>query len=198
MKSAFLLLAATLPAMTQSLSFGVRGGVPLTDFFQSVNSGSASYVSETHRFTVGPTVELHLPLGLSVEADALYRSVGYRYNQLGASASASGSAWQFPLLARLSFLPGPIKPFIDGGATFQRTTSLDLLGVLTQPASSTLGGKFSSGFTFGAGVQVKLLRFRVEPEFRYTRWGANVFNNPALTALSTNQNQGDFLVGITF
>jgi hypothetical protein len=58
-------------------SFGVKAGTPLTTPYTTefVPDGGAS-ASEL-RFTVGPTIELHLPFHLSVEADALWRQSSF-------------------------------------------------------------------------------------------------------------------------
>lgn len=70
-------LLLTPAASGQLISVGVRGGAPFTGAFTSVTdipppdydkiySGSKEYIA-------GAMVELHLPLGFSVEGDALYR-----------------------------------------------------------------------------------------------------------------------------
>ena len=144
---------------------------------------------------MGPTVALHMPLGFSLEFDALYRNVGVDYSASGSTAtqSVSANSWQFPLLIQWAFLPGPVKPFVDGGVSFQHLTGL---GKLTNP--SQVINDPTVGFAFGAGIQFKIKRLRIEPEFRYTRWGSRVFEDPLSTILNNNRNQGDFLVGITF
>lgn len=74
-------------------------------------------------------------------------------------------------------------------------------------------GNFSSaGFTLGVGVEVKLLRLRVEPELRYIRWGsgnglgsgASIPSGTSVTGTSlpvivpANLNQVEFSVGMAF
>src|SRR5215472_16499291 len=71
----FLVLAA--PACAQPFSFGVKAGVPATDFFDAVRSNNLGYFSTTNRYIVGGTAELHLPLGFGVEFDVLYRHLHY-------------------------------------------------------------------------------------------------------------------------
>ncbi len=51
------------------------------------------------------------------------------------------------------------------------------------------------GFVTGAGLDVHLLSLHLSPEIRYTRWGAQQF---ASLGLSSNQNQVEFLLGVTF
>src|SRR3954468_955496 len=80
-------------------SVGVKGGVPLTDAFadRSVRQvigtipnpfGPAQTLSQTIRFStgsrsfvLGPTLELRMPFGLAVEADALYRPMELQIQQ---------------------------------------------------------------------------------------------------------------------
>lgn len=191
----FLLCVIAGCASAQAVSIGVRGGVPITDFFNTVQGRQGSYATNTDRWTVGPTVALNLPLGFSVQLDALYRRLGWDYTQVtgGTVQTVSADSWQFPLLAKWAFLPGPVKPFVEGGASFQK---ISRLSQITAPAR--LVNDPTVGFTFGAGIQLKIHKVRIEPEFRYTRWGSEAFQDPLNSVLSTNRNQGDFLVGITF
>src|ERR1700724_881489 len=59
------------------LSFGVKGGVPLTDPLGDTTFNGIDTIihvfSGSKNYLIGPMVELNLPFGLSVEADALYR-----------------------------------------------------------------------------------------------------------------------------
>ncbi len=147
--SLFLLCPA---AFGQLFSFGVRGGVPLTGAYSSgdsiqVTSGPVGYL-------VGPMVELHLPFGLGVEADAMYRPVEgllqLSQNTFESYSSGSGS-WEFPILAKYHFLPLPIvKPYVDAGPSFR-------------VVSGNESNFSSAGLTLGAGVEIKLLRLRSEP-----------------------------------
>ena len=52
------------------------------------------------------------------------------------------------------------------------------------------------GFVVGAGIDLHVLLIHVSPEIRYTRWGSAHFLDPF--GLQSNQNQAEFLVGITF
>ena len=68
-----------VPAAAQSLSFGVKGGTPITDPFVLTTSPSSlnNYSFTKERYTVGPTFEIGLPFNLAFEADALYRRLDY-------------------------------------------------------------------------------------------------------------------------
>jgi hypothetical protein len=60
-----------------------------------------------------------------------------------------------------------------------------------------LANTTTRGFVLAGGVDVKALVIHVAPEVRYTRWGARQFIDPA-GLINSNQNQAEFLVGITF
>lgn len=194
---AFFLLAGSAFAQ---FSVGFRAGVPFNDFLDRFEGlkNPVSFVQDSHRYLIGPTAALHLPLGFSVQVDALYRKLEYSYAPDGGEVlSTSGSMWQFPVLLQWAFAPGPLKPFVDAGPSFQKITGLkDLTTAVTSP--SELHNDSSVGFTFGVGLQLKMGRVRVEPELRYTRWGADALVSPLNTVLNINKNQGDFLVGLTF
>jgi opacity protein-like surface antigen len=195
----FLLLAGS--AFGQVFSVGFRAGVPFNDFLDRFEGlrNPGQFVQDSHRYLIGPTAVLHLPLGFSVGIDALYRKLEYSYTPPGANQTlgTSGSMWQFPVLVQWAFAPGPLKPFIDAGPSFQHITGLkDLTTAVTSP--SELKNDSSVGFTFGAGLQLKFGRLRIEPELRYTRWGADSLVSPLNTVLNINRNQGDLIVGFTF
>lgn len=194
-----LLFALSTAGFGQLISVGVRGGVPVTNFLDAVNGRDWSVDSTGDQFIVGPTVALNLPLGLSIQADALYRRVGYEYTRIGNNtfATAKTNAWQFPIMGKWAFLPGPIKPFVEGGVAFQKISDWTLIGDAFRD-SGALTNNPTVGATFGVGIQLKLGRVRIEPEARYTRWGVDAVNNPIDTIAKINRHQGDFLVGITF
>src|SRR5260221_14471325 len=56
----------------QSVSFGVKGGVPLTS---AVDSNGP--VPSPKRSTVGPMIDIAPPLSFAFDADALSRRTGY-------------------------------------------------------------------------------------------------------------------------
>jgi hypothetical protein len=206
-----LLLFLVPCAFAAPFSFGIKGGVPLTDFFNTVNSGNFPYTSTTNRYAIGATAELHLPFSLSVEFDALYRhynyySPGFQSNppvvQLqNGYESASGGAWEFPLLGKYRFRGTLVRPFVDAGVAWDTLSGLGALvcaincGNTSNPPS--LLNSTVTGFVMGGGVDIHALLLHVSPEFRYTRWGAQHFLSPT-GALESNQNQAEFLLGITF
>src|SRR5712691_8407134 len=113
---AFLLLFCCC-CIAQSLSIGVKGGIRTTDDV----SGPGILSIEARPYVVGPALELGLPLGLSVEFDALYRREGYRTGSLGicpigcSVARERSNSWEFPLLLRYNLPVRAIRPYLEAG-----------------------------------------------------------------------------------
>ena len=211
MRPLFLLLLGAAAAFSQPFSFGVKAGVPMTDFLSTVQSPNFGFNSNTKRYIVGPTVELRLPFGLGIELDALYRRLDYTSTSMGVdvftTGSTTGNAWEFPLLAKYRFPSKVVRPYIDAGVAW------DTLNGLTQSITTTvfpnhvtttttsnpaeLNQNTTTGFVIGGGVDVHVLLIHLSPEIRYTRWGAQHFLS-SNGGLSSNQNQAEFLLGITF
>ena len=207
-------MALTLPALLgaqegRSFTFGVKGGVPITDAFDAARSGNSSYVTRTKRYLVGPTFEFLLPKRFSVEVDGLFKRVGYQYDATGPSVYSKtvANTWEFPLLLKYEILPGPIRPFVDAGASLRHLSGIrqirEAVSVSTlQRVEINNAAEFNKrndiGFTFGGGIAFKLGPVRISPELRYTRWGGENFRDPINALLRTNRNQGDFLLGLTF
>ena len=174
--------------LAQPISIGVRGGVPFTGGFKNFTEPGIAFVqidSTSKLYIVGPMVELHLPLGLSVEADALYHPIQQTVTVGNIVSSSENIAlWEFPVLAKYHFPFPVIKPLIEAGPSF-RHVRFDYFS--------------NAGFTFGAGVEIKLGHLRIEPEIRYTRWGGDAAPGRGVGFNSPSQlNQAAFLVGLTF
>ena len=206
MRPLFLLLLGAASAWAQLFSYGVRAGVPLNNFLDAAKSQQFAFNSTTNRYIVGPTAELHLPFGLGVEFDILYRR--FDYNGSGTlagvvtSSSATGNAWEFPLLAKYRFPTKMVHPYVDAGVAWDTLSGLKQAITRNSITTSTsspaeLNTTATRGFVMGAGLSVKVLVIHVSPEIRFTRWGAQHFIDPN-GLLHSNVNQGEFLVGITF
>jgi opacity protein-like surface antigen len=198
---ALLVLLLTIPAYSQVFSFGVRGGVPLTDFASTVQNQNFTFNTTTNRYIIGPTAELRLPFGLGVEVDALYRHMSY--NGTGLVGSITGSSlnsgqWEFPILAKYRF-PGKLaRPYVDAGVAFDKLMGVTQ-SVKTSVANQTptiVAKDSTTGFVIGAGLDVHFV-IHISPEIRYIRWGSAQFVDPT-GLLHSNQNQAEVLVGITF
>ncbi|HUA58769.1 MAG TPA: outer membrane beta-barrel protein [Verrucomicrobiae bacterium] len=206
MRPLLLLLfgASILPA--QPISFGVKGGVPLTDFINTVSNSSFNTLSTTQRYIVGPMVELQLPWGFSIEGDALFRQFNYHalptLPDIG-SFGASTNDWEFPIVLKYRFASHLfVRPYVGLGASFdtlQGVTNLGTLGNIAGSEPSTPGelkNSTTTGAVLEGGLDMHLLFLHIMPEVRYTRWTSQHFTLPNI--LNSNQNQAEFLVGITF
>ncbi len=213
MRSLCLFLLSAASAFSQPFSFGLKGGVPMTEFLNAAQSQTFSFTTSTNRYIIGPTAELKLPFGLGVEVDALYRRFSYNGNgtisgittALTSTDTTSG-AWEFPLLVKYRFPMKIVHPYVDAGVAWDKLSGLSqavtkTVANITSSTSTSnpleLTNNVSRGFVLGAGLSIKALVIHVSPEIRYTRWGAHHFVDPN-GLLHSNLNQAEFLVGITF
>jgi opacity protein-like surface antigen len=211
--SSFVLISlGAISICAQPFSFGIKGGVPLTDFLDTVSDPGLLFQSNTNRYIIGPTAELHLPFGLGVELDVLYRHFDYTgsgslVNEI-VNSRTTASAWEFPLLAKYRFPSKVVRPYVDAGVAWDTLTGLTqtVTDTFIPPGTPTttttsnppeLQKNTTMGYVVGAGVDVHVLLIHILPEIRYTRWGAQHFLS-SNGGLSSNQNQAEFLVGITF
>ncbi len=182
------LLMSAGAAFAQPFGIGIKAGIPLTDAFNVQSPNPFDYAADTRRYTVGGYVELRLPLRFSVELDGLYQPYEFR-SAVPFPVQTSASSWQFPLVAKYKILPGPIKPYIEGGVAFARLTNIGEVPELDH--------ENNFGIVAGAGIEFKLGPVRISPEIRYNNWTDRFFNSPG-GYLRSNQNQATFLVGLGF
>jgi opacity protein-like surface antigen len=208
MRPLFLLLFGAASAFGQLFSYGVKAGVPLNEFLNAAESQQFAFSSTTNRYILGPTAELHLPFGLGVEVDVLYRRFSYSGSGTLAgvvtNSSASGNAWEFPVLAKYRFSKVKVvHPYVDAGVAWDTLSGLtqaitkNHITTTTTSTPAELNATSTRGFVMGGGLSVKVLLIHLSPEIRFTRWGAQHFIDPN-GLLHSNVNQGEFLLGITF
>lgn len=201
MRPVLLLLFGATALVAQPFGFGVKGGVPMNDFINAVSSPNfLGYTTTTDRYIIGPMVELRLPFGLGVEFDALYRHYSFQ-NTIFAVGARTG-AWEFPLVAKYRFHFPVVRPYIEGGIAWDKLSGFEQFvsgGLPPTPfiPAPEVRHDTVSGYVLGAGVDLHLLIIHIAPEIRYTRWGAQHFLGPN-GGFSSDQNQAEFLVGITF
>jgi hypothetical protein len=208
MKALIFILPSVLSA--QILTFGVKGGLPLTSTsnFEPTNGRifEGTVYFDMKRYTFGPTVEVKLPLGFRVEVDGLYehlrkdiRSGPYPQGVLGYSSTMS-AAWEIPMLLKRRFGHGQFAPYAAAGASLRHIGDLNT-NASSDPQypgyspsfthfTSPSGEPVRTGITAAGGVSIKTRFLRIEPELRYTHWTSDHY-------LATTE-QFDFLVGITF
>jgi hypothetical protein len=207
----FLVVLLVCPISAQSLSFGVKGGVPLTDAFSTSRGDRVSYASVTRRYTVGPTAEIGLPFsGLSLEMDALYRRIGWNGSGIatplfeGFQSTARFGAWDFDALVKRRIGGHGIHPYAGAGAAFRRlfTTRANYVfadrpDFLTEQLTAELGHKNIAGIVLSGGIETGGSALRAAAELRYTRWLMNNVHE-SIPNLSTRANQIELLVSFTF
>ena len=130
-------------------------------------------------------LEIDLPAGFGIEADVMYRRLGYRvlFDSLGLGTHNS-NAFTVPLLLKYKFPGRAARLYVDGGFSFRALSDVPNLWDST-----------SKGFVMGGGIRYNLGVLKISPELRYTHWGNDVFNIPNLASV---KNQTEILVGITF
>jgi hypothetical protein len=151
---ALLFLMPSTSAVAQKFHFGVKGGVPLTEYFESgpgPRTGRfTEFSSATRRYTVGPSFELRLNDLVGFEVDALYKRLGYSGRSfcglrcqpqlpcqtclpiVGISTfeDVKGNSWDFPMMAKFRF-GQRLHPYLAGGFVLRRLGSLNVRGVNT-------------------------------------------------------------------
>ena len=206
--SLFVLAAA--PVRADLFTVGIKGGVPITDAFHTARSGSLNFFSGADQYTVGPTIEIDLPVILAIEFDALYRRLNYGSDSInpgGTTATrVTGNAWEFPLLLKSRFATGLVRPYVATGASFRTLSDLKhVTSFINGPNRTTsetdrppeLQRRFNAGFVIGGGLELNAGFLKISPELRYTRWGWDSFRDVG-GLLRSNQDQALFLLGITF
>ncbi len=200
-KLAFLLfLAATSSYAEGPFIIGVIGGVPLTD---AINGASGAGISTaTDHYVIGPTVGLKLPLGFSVQADALFERFHVTVNNTGntASIAASANSWEFPVTLKYTIGEQPLAPFIEAGASVRHLSDLGNIGPYIASAvdSNVVGTNDTVGFVIGGGLRFKLGVLNLSPQIRYTRWGGENISQSFRQFLHSDKNEAQILLGLTF
>jgi hypothetical protein len=144
-------IAGGRSASAQAVSIGVKGGIPLAD--QTISH------DESRPYLVGPSIEMRLPAGFAIEADALYQRIGNTvsfgytpnvsvlgsgFNVLGSGISPfisrrRGDSWEFPLLGKYYFRPRSEgwQPFAATGYAFREVWLHDATTQTIADASGT-------------------------------------------------------------
>jgi len=184
MRACLLLLLAAGCAPAQSVSFGLKAGVPLTNLLAAA---SHAYHAATSRYTFGPALRIGLPHRLGFDAGVLYKRLEY-----GAGA-ASGSAgrWEVPLLIEYSLRQPVVRPFFGVGVSFNRVTGATTAGLIE------LRHRSAKGVVAAAGLETRRGPLRIAPEIRVTRWGDRNFG-VGDAPLHSQLTQTELLIGFRF
>ena len=206
-----VLLAAVTPAISQSLSVGIKAGLRLSEEF----TGSLGAISdESKRYTVGPMVDLRLPLRLGIEFDALYQPEGYTVQNFDFNFFTSRertNSWEFPIIAKYRLLSAAgVSPYVGvgyatrivHGSRVDGQINYDLKGNIISVSSTKLGTNYDTthGLVIEGGFKLPVRLVRISPEIRYTHW-----NKPFLDfggahgfGYSSQQDEVEILVGLTW
>ena len=184
MRACLLLLLAAGCAPAQSVSFGVKAGIPLTNLLAAA---SPAYHAATSRYTFGPALRIGLPHRCGFEAGVLYKRLEY-----GAGAlSGSAGRWEVPLLIEYSLRQPVVRPFFGAGVSFNRVTGATTAGLIE------LRHRSAKGVVAAAGVETRRGPLRIAPEIRVTRWGDRNFG-VGEAPLHSHLTQAELLIGFRF
>jgi hypothetical protein len=175
--------------------FGARGGAALNDNAETLVS-SAVGSSPSKTYVVGPTLGVRLPLGFSVEGDALYNHQSLNFGSIGGfSANAHSDSWEFPVMLKYTIGHGLIAPVIGGGMNFRH---LNDFGNIPSYLFSGSTDANSYGYTVGGGFQFHAGPVSITPEVRYTRWQSSNLVQQVIDSFVPGQNAVQVLIGLTF
>jgi hypothetical protein len=191
-KFILLSLVTFSSAWAQAFSVGVIGGAPFNDVVKtSVVSGLQSIPKSTN-FTIGPSFRVSLPASLRVEVDALYRPYSFSLTSSTSTTNVSANQWRFPVLLQYRFGTPIVKPFVEGGLSFDHLSGLSSAAKSIVTGPGQLLHESDASVVLGGGVDVKIPFFRVSGELRYTRQSLSNFQS------FSNLNQAEVLLGIHF
>ncbi len=189
-----LAVFCAVSAYPQHLSVGVVGGAPFTDVVNAYNQNNLSFLPKSTNFTIGPSLQINLPLNLRFEFDALYRPYSFSHPATLAAPDYTVSAmqWSFPFLLQYRFNTPVVKPFVEVGASFDHLADINSAANNITNGPGTLLQRSNGSVILGVGVDVKIPFVRLSGEVRYSHLGS-----PDFEAIS-NLNQAEVLVAVHF
>ncbi|HET8548705.1 MAG TPA: hypothetical protein VFL57_11900 [Bryobacteraceae bacterium] len=196
MRYAVLSFLLALPTFAASpLIIGARGGASITN---NTVLGSLPVDVPTRQYAIGPTLGVRLPLGFSVEGDALYNrhslNIG-RFGNLLNAINTHSDSWEFPVMLKFAAGRHAIAPVVGAGVSVRHINNFSDVPSYLFHANTTNN---TVGFVAGAGLRFALGPVYVTPEVRFTRWNGSSFTQSLVDAVLGSRNQAQVLVGITF
>lgn len=194
MRALFLLAVIPAALSAQNISVGAIGGVPFLNARFSVQSGTASTLYKSTNFSIGPALQVNLPLNFRIEADALYTPSSFQIVNPFGTTDIKANQWRFPVLLQYRFKAFPVvKPFVSAGGSFDHLSGISTAASgIASGSTGQLLQKSHGSLVLGGGVDVKVPFVRISGELRFTRQGSEDFRGLG------NLNQAEFLVGIHF
>jgi hypothetical protein len=209
----FTIICALLPktVLAQHVSFGLKGGIPLTQAFENGSVPRFTYTFDTKRYIVGPTAEFRLVHSLGFEVDALYTRLDYDSTAMGVDtftrSATRANSWEIPLLVKKHFgVTRGLEAYGDTGFAFRHIGGIPHVVTTifpshtfegTSPSPPELIRPWTEGLVIGSGLEFRTGPILLLPEIRYTRWFQESFHAPTGVFIS-NLNEVDFLLGIGF
>jgi hypothetical protein len=211
-----VLFASILPSLTaQSLvvDAGLRGGVfasapPLEAF--SNHYFPPQYTTDRTLFSVGPDVSAMLYNHVDLRFEAVRSNFTFHGRSIAGPSSSitttRGSLWQFPLIATYLFGSNQTRSFAGGGMSLTSqvrgkttgTSTLQFPGQL--PQTSNIDSSYrpfsrATAYYISGGLEARLSKVTIRPEFRYARW-ASITDQENQTLNS--RNQFEVVIGFAF
>lgn len=195
-----VLCAAVLVPQSLSAGVGVKAGLN----FANVAIRPSAGVPDLQNLT-GLTAGVYFSLGLgpiAIQPELLYSRRGFAYDQVDVGKIEYMNDYiELPLLAKFTFMPGVLRPFIFGGPSFGWRVQSQ--GSITTGAGSVtldtpgLFKRFESAAVFGAGLEFKLIMLKLSVDARYHLGISNIAT--AEWELESMKNNGfSVLVGVGF
>jgi hypothetical protein len=206
----------------QRFALGVKGGVRATDDLGQPNA-FINFTSESRRYIVGPTTEVHLRSHFSFELDALYRRFGYRGwegQQLsGQERRERANSWEFPMILKYRFgvpLDRPpsskrVPVFVGLGYAPRIIHGMDVSSgfYLSGPpccytsyysnVHSDTRYPTTHGVVFSGGLNLNAGHVRISPELRFVHWSAPFLDDTLRGSEFTSQrNEIFFMLGLSW
>ena len=145
--AALCIAAFALPGYAQNIHFGLKAGVPMTEYYETGSlispvtdgRGLIQYSAATRRWTAGPTFEWRIRHGLGVEVDLLYKRTGYVHDEQFSSPLETGtvvydvkkgSSWDFPMMLKYRFARAQ-RFFVTGGYVLRHIGPVRAQGSMT-------------------------------------------------------------------
>ena len=192
-----LMLSAAQAFAAGPFILGARGGVPFTNTNDTIVNAIGDF-GDSQTYKIGPTVGVKLPLGFSVEGDALFTRQTLRLGEFGRfnGLSANSDGWEFPVMLKFTAGNGTFAPVIGGGMAVRHMNEIAAIPsyIFNGPGSSN-----SIGVVAGGGVRFSMGPVAVTPELRYTYWTAGSGWRDSLANLwPWSRHEASLLVGVTF
>jgi opacity protein-like surface antigen len=181
-------------------SFGLKFAYPTADALQVTNSDpNVAYAthSRSPKFGITGELGLGLPAGLLVEFGALYSHWSYASTTVGVDAlihsTTAINAWDIPVMVKKRFLGAAVRPYVNAGAAF-RAVNEDTFIAGAKVRAPEFIHQATAGYAAGFGIDFKIGKLHVLPEFRYTQFQRDNFRS-LNGGFHSNLSQPMFVLG---